>query len=194
MDDFQGSRVFMFGAGFGLALLLLYNKFQPIIKQQRAQYTDTLSSFLTLLGTAFVISLFYFVLDSYTLQSKEYALLNIYFAFSGSIVSSIAISCIIDGVITFHTVNLGIISGVIQISIIGGFIRTPFVSLLVGAFAGIVTSLLLHFVQRRINNTQFRDIKGVIVIYLINSFLCSYFISPIIIKAYKNVDSSITQN
>ncbi len=30
MDDFQGSRVFMFGAGFGLALLILYNKFNPV--------------------------------------------------------------------------------------------------------------------------------------------------------------------
>lgn len=29
MDDFQGSRVFMFGAGFGLALMLLYNRHHP---------------------------------------------------------------------------------------------------------------------------------------------------------------------
>lgn len=32
MDDFQGSRVFMFGAGFGLALLILYNKFNPVLR------------------------------------------------------------------------------------------------------------------------------------------------------------------
>lgn len=29
MDDFQGSRVFMFGAGFGLAMLLIYNRYAP---------------------------------------------------------------------------------------------------------------------------------------------------------------------
>lgn len=31
MDDFQGSRVFMFGAGFGLALLIVYLKASPPI-------------------------------------------------------------------------------------------------------------------------------------------------------------------
>jgi hypothetical protein len=36
MDDFQGSRVFMFGAGFGLALLLIYNKLNPVIRNIRA--------------------------------------------------------------------------------------------------------------------------------------------------------------
>ncbi len=30
MDDFQGSRVFTFGAGFGIALLLLYHRLNPI--------------------------------------------------------------------------------------------------------------------------------------------------------------------
>lgn len=32
MDDFQGSRVLMFGAGFGLALLILYNRFNPVLR------------------------------------------------------------------------------------------------------------------------------------------------------------------
>lgn len=95
MDDFQGSRVFMFGAGFGLALLILYNKFNPIHKPEKQEYSDTFSALLTLLGTCFVLALFYFVLDTYTNTSKSWALLNIYFAFSGSIVSSIAITCIV---------------------------------------------------------------------------------------------------
>lgn len=194
MDDFQGSRVLMFGAGFGLALLILYNKFNPVLRNERAQYTDELSGFLTLLGTGFVLALFYFLLDTYTNQDKSYALLNIYFAFSGSIVSSIAISCIIGGVITFHQINMSILSGVIQISIIGGFIQTPYVSLLVGAFAGIVTGILSHFVQNKINGKQFRDAKGVIVIYLINCILCSYFVCPIIIKAYKNTNAALDYN
>lgn len=73
MDDFQGSRVFMFGAGFGLALLLIYNKYAPK-RVPAAQYSDTFSSLFTLLGTAFVISLFYFVLDTYTQQNKLQAL------------------------------------------------------------------------------------------------------------------------
>ncbi len=47
---------------------------------------------------------------------------------------------------------MSVISGVIQISIIGAFIQTPYVALLVGAFAGIVTGLLSHFVHSRINN------------------------------------------
>lgn len=101
--------------------------------------------------------------------------------------SSIAISCILDGVITLHNVNMSVIAGALQISIIGGFIKTPYVALLVGAFAGIVTALASSFIHSKINNTKIRDSKGVFVIYFINCFLCSYFICPIIIKAYKNV-------
>lgn len=195
MDDFQGSRVFMFGAGFGLALLIVYLKASPpIIRNERAVYTDHFSSVLTLLGTCFVLALFYFVLDTYTIQDKTYALLNIYFAFSGSIVSSIAISCIVNGVVTFHHINMSILSGVLQISIIGGFIKTPYVSLLVGAFAGIVTSLLSSFVHWKMNRNKETDAKGVIVVYLVNCLLCTYFICPIIIKAYMNVDSNLDYN
>ena len=135
--------------------------------------------------------MFYFVLDTYTRQNKSYALLNIYFAFSGSIVSSIAISCILNGFITFHNINMSILSGVLQISIIGGFIKTPYVSILVGAFAGIITSLLSNFVHSKLNNTKIKDAKGVFVIYFINCFLCTYFICPIIIKAYSNAYSNL---
>lgn len=145
MDDFQGSRVLMFGAGFGLVLMLLYHKFIPILKNPTTQFTDILSSLFSMLGTCFILAFFYFLLDTYTAGDKSLALLNIYFAFSGSIVTSIAISCILAGVVTFHHINMTIIAGVVQISIIGTFIQTPYVSLLVGAFAGAVTSVLSHF-------------------------------------------------
>lgn len=194
MDDFQGSRVFMFGAGFGLALLILYNKFNPVSRPEKPEYTDTFSSLLTLLGTSFVLALFYFVLDTYTNTNKVHALLNIYFAFSGSIVSSIAISCILGETITFHHINMTIISGVLQISIIGGFIRTPYVAILVGAFSGIVTSLLSCYLQPKINKSKIIDAKGIIVVYLINCILCSYFICPIIIKAYENAYTNLFYN
>jgi len=35
MDDFQGSRVFMFGAGFGLALLLIYKGTNKVIRSPK---------------------------------------------------------------------------------------------------------------------------------------------------------------
>lgn len=35
MDDFQGSRVFMFGAGFGLALLLIYKNANKVIRSEK---------------------------------------------------------------------------------------------------------------------------------------------------------------
>lgn len=86
---------------------------------------------------------------------------------------------------------MSILSGVLQISIIGGFIKTPYVSILVGAFAGIITSLLSNFVHSKLNNTKIKDAKGVFVIYFINCFLCTYFICPIIIKAYSNAYSNL---
>lgn len=186
MDDFQGSRVFMFGAGFGLALMLVYKKAQPIIRVAGAQYTDLFASFLTLLGTGFVLTLFYFVLDSYVVGSYLNALLNIYFAFSASILTSVAISCILGGVVTFHQINMSAISGVLQISIIGTFIKTAYISMLVGVSGGAITGLLSHYVQRKINATKIQDSKGIIVVYLVNCLICSYFICPIIIKGYEN--------
>lgn len=89
---------------------------------------------------------------------------------------------------------MSVLSGAIQISIIGGFIQTPYVSLLVGVFAGIVTGLLSHFVHNRINRTEFVDSKGVIVIYLFNCFFCSYFICPIIIRAYEIAFNNLNYN
>lgn len=89
---------------------------------------------------------------------------------------------------------MSIISGVLQISIIGGFIRTPYVAILVGAFAGIVSSLLYHFLHPRINKSKIIDAKGIISLYLINCLLCSFLICPIIIKAYENVITNLNYN
>lgn len=33
-DDLQGSRVFGFGAGFGVALILMYSRFAPLKKER----------------------------------------------------------------------------------------------------------------------------------------------------------------
>lgn len=151
MDDFQGSRVFMFGAGFGLALMLIYMRSQPIVRTPTAQYTDIFAAILTLLGTAFILTLFYFVLDSYALGSYLNALLNIYFAFCASIITSIAISCILGGVVTFHQINMSVISGALQVSIIGTFIQTPYVAMLVGVLAGAVTGLFSFYLHTKIN-------------------------------------------
>lgn len=151
MDDFQGSRVFMFGAGFGLALMLIYMRSQPVVRSPSAQYTDIFSAFLTLMGTGFILSLFYFVLDTYAIGSYLNALLNIYFAFCASIITSIAISCILGGVVTFHQINMAVISGALQVSIIGTFIETPYVSMLVGVLAGAVTSLFSYYLHSKIN-------------------------------------------
>ena len=38
------------------------------------------------------------------------------------------------------------------------------------------------------------DSKGIIVIYLINCIFCSYFICPIIIKAYENALNTLNYN
>lgn len=104
-----------------------------------------MTSLLTLIGTCFILAFFYFLLDTYANGDKFFGLFNIYFAFSGSIVTSAAVSCILAGIVTFKNINMTIISGVIQISIIGTFVTNPSVALLVGAFAGAMTSILTHF-------------------------------------------------
>lgn len=186
MDDLQGSRVFAFGSGFGLALLLFYNRFVKIERKSNFTYSDNFSSLITLLGTIFTLAFFYFVLDTYVGGPKANALLNIYFSFSASIISSVAISCIFKGVVTFHHINMSIISGAIQISIIATFIKTPYVAMLAGVLGGILTSILSLYFLNKINNKYFRDSKGLIVIYLVNVLVCSFFVCPIVLKAYEN--------
>lgn len=126
------------------------------------------------------------MLDSYTLGPRPNALLNIYFALSGSIVSSVAVSCIFTGIVTLYSINMAILSGVIQISIIATFIKTPYVAMLAGVLGGILTTVLSLYLLSRINSTYFRDSKGLIVLYLVNVIVCSFFLSPIVIKAYEN--------
>lgn len=186
MDDLNGSRVFAFGAGFAITLFLLYQRFAPVRRNANINYTDQFTTMLTLLGSIFTLSFFYFVLDTYTTGNKGYALLNIYFAFSTSIVTSVAVCLIISGIVTLQMVNMAFISGAIQISIIATFIRTPYVAMLVGALAGVVTSLLFIFWFNKVNRDYFRDSKGLLFVYLINVLLCAFFVSPIIIKAYEN--------
>jgi hypothetical protein len=166
MDDFQGSRVFMFGAGFGLALMLIYNRLSTIEKSEIADFTDMFATLLSLLGTCFILAFFYFVLDSYSnallktiriiggyyfSDGKLFGLLNIYFAFSGSIVSSIAVACFLGGTVTFHHINMSIISGALQVSILGNYIHHPFVALVTGVVGGVVSSILSHFAHQKLN-------------------------------------------
>lgn len=113
--------------------------------------------------------------------------MNLYFAFSGCIVTGIAVSSILDGVIRFHHVNMTVIAGVVQVSIIGTFIKTPYVSLLVGALAGLVTAIFSHLFWERQYKKYIRDSKSIILIYFVNCMLGSYFVCPIIIKAYANL-------
>lgn len=81
---------------------------------------------------------------------------------------------------------MAILSGVIQISIIATFIKTPYVAMLAGVLGGILTTVLSLYLLSRINSTYFRDSKGLIVLYLVNVIVCSFFLSPIVIKAYEN--------
>lgn len=97
-----------------------------------------------------------------------------------------AVSLIVGGVITLQVINLAFISGAIQISIIATFIQTPYVAMLVGVLSGVVTSILFLFFFEKLNRNYFRDSKGLIFVYLVNVLLCSFFVCPIIIKAYEN--------
>jgi hypothetical protein len=151
-----------------------------------------LSTLLSLIGTCFILAFFYFVFGFHNFASPyEYGLLNIYFGFSGSIVSSIAVACLLGGTITFHHINMTIISGALQVSILGDFIHNPFVSILAGFVGGVITSLLSHFAHQKLNSTQFNDSKGLITVYFVNCFICSYVICPIIISGYnKNLSTN----
>lgn len=77
---------------------------------------------------------------------------------------------------------MSMISGVMEISILGAYLNTPFASIVIGAFAGIVTTLLGHFLHKnKINEGKIIDANGIFVVYFVNTFLCSFFVTPITI-------------
>lgn len=88
---------------------------------------------------------------------------------------------------------MSMISGVMEISILGAYLNTPFASIVIGAFAGIVTTLLGHFLHKnKINEGKIIDANGIFVVYFVNTFLCSFFVTPITILIFEKYGSSNT--
>lgn len=103
---------------------------------------------------------------------------------SASILMTLGMSCILDGAVCFRDLAMSIFAGAIQISIIISLIKHPFVGICIGGFAGLITPLFMRFIDTRINKNHIRDSKGLFSVFLINGFLGTFLVSPIIVHSY----------
>ena len=145
-----------------------------------------LTGVLNLLGSAISLGFFYYLLDpyyTYDQAKKDNALFNIFIASSASLLSSMAMSCILTGKIGLKAVSSSILSACIYISIIAVFIEYPYIAMIVGSVAGVVTTILL-FTHEKINfgNHSF-DPKGFLPIVFASCVLGSFIVTLIVTSA-----------
>lgn len=181
----------MFGAGFGLGLLIIYSKIHSGVKADNRDYVDVEKSLPLFIGVLFALSSIFFVNSDLT--NVNFTILTVFFALSASILMSIAMSCIIYGAVWLKDLVLSIFSGVIQISIIIKLIVHPFVAIAIGGFAGLVSPILMYFIDRRMNKNTLRDTKGLFAFYFLNAFLAIFLVAPIIIYSY-NAETTPTED
>ena len=147
------------------------------------------------MGALFIIPLFPYLTDSRTTAgSKNLGYLNIYFAFSSTILGTYASAATTRKIVNLDDIKFGIFSGVLQIGVVGNLIYDPFVSIVVGFSCGIITNLFYNSFGRKIKNKNFPEINVIVFIFLFNSILGAFLIAPILIKAYEmtNRYSTIT--
>ena len=194
-DDFNGSRVFSFAAGFGLALTSIYHCAKPVLREQNQKAVDSsmFSGILTLLGTGFTFCLFYYIIDPHSKSNKFLGMFNVLIALCGTVLTGMAMSSLIKGKISFLGVNFGILSGVIMLAIIGNFIFNPFVAMIVGVSGGVLSGLGLYIHDKR-NSKKITDTKGFFPVIFLSCIFGSYMVVPIILKAYENSHRNLDFN
>ena len=115
--------------------------------------------------------------------------MNIYFAFSSTILSSLCISAITKKIIHFEDIKVSVFSGVVLVGVVGNFIIDPFISLAAGLLGGIVTASLCICSRAYFQKKEFAEINVMLYIYFLNSFLGVFLLGPIVIAVYEALNS-----
>ena len=95
------------------------------------------------------------MLDSRISQKKIVGPLNIYFAFSSSIIGSLGMAATTKKLINVDDIKFSVFGGIIQIGIIGNFIIDPFISTIVGLISGLFSNLFFNIFFYKLKNKNF---------------------------------------
>jgi len=119
--------------------------------------------------------------------------LNVYFALTGSVVSTYIFSAIFGN---FHVgireSIVGVLGGVAMIASVASYINNIGGCFAIGIAAGFISGLWLRVIHPKVNTNNRSDQLGLIGPVLINSFIGCLVVSPLLFAAYKN--QAITPN
>ncbi len=114
--------------------------------------------------------------------------LNIYFAFSGSILGAFSMAATTKTIIHVEAIKYSVFAGIIHIGIIGNFIIDHFVAILIGFTSGSFSNLFFNVFYSKLKNKNFLEANAIIFVFLFSSILGAFLIAPVIIQAYKSLD------
>jgi hypothetical protein len=145
------------------------------------------SAFVGLIGTGFAFAAApytgSFAVNTVGLYSHP---LNVYFALTASVIMTYASSAMFGGFkIGVRESLVGVLSGTVMIGAVASYINNIGGCIAVGAAAGFISGLWLRVVHPKINANSKIDQLGLIGPVLINGFIGSFFVAPIVFGAYK---------
>ncbi|XP_064254535.1 RH-like protein [Passer domesticus] len=153
-------HVYLFGAYFGLALASRFPEPPPGLDKNRSTPKSELFS---VLGTVFVW-VFWPSFNSILVDSKEKAVLNTYLALAVSAVAAFMLSALTskDGKFRMAHIRSAVLAGGVAVSYSAQGIHHPWIAMILGLLASVITILGAHCVQRCLNPAlKLQDTSGV---------------------------------
>ncbi|XP_039589396.1 blood group Rh(CE) polypeptide isoform X2 [Passer montanus] len=153
-------HVYLFGAYFGLALASRFPEPPPGLDKNRSTPKSELFS---VLGTVFVW-VFWPSFNSILADSKEKAVLNTYLALAVSAVAAFMLSALTskDGKFRMAHIRSAVLAGGVAVSYSAQGIHHPWIAMILGLLASVITILGAHCVQRCLNPAlKLQDTSGV---------------------------------
>ena len=141
--------VHVFGAYFGLTVArVLYNKDQTTSSKEGSSYT---SDMFSMVGTVFLWVYWpsFNASGAATGDAQQRALLNTYFSLSSCVISTVVVSSLLSPqrkLSTEHLQNATLAGGVV-VGAVADMMLSPGGSVVVGALAGVVSTLGFKYVQ-----------------------------------------------
>lgn len=159
-ERLAGTHVFLFGAYFGLALASRFPEAPPGLDKDRSTPKSELFS---VLGTVFVW-VFWPSFNSILPFFKMQAVLNTYLALAASAVAAFMLSALTskDGKFRMAQIRSAVLAGGVTISCTTERVQHPWIAMVLGLLATVITILGSHCVQRCFNPAlKLQDTSGV---------------------------------
>ncbi|NXE70645.1 RHL protein, partial [Calcarius ornatus] len=162
-ESLAGMHVFLFGAYFGLALASRFPEPPPGLDKDRSSPKSELFS---VLGTVFVWAFWpsFNSLLPFLETHKTRAVLNTYLALAVSAVAAFMLSALTskDGKFRMAQIRGAVLAGGVTISYTAERIQHPWIAMILGLLASVITILGSHCVQRCFNPAlKLQDTSGV---------------------------------